>query len=321
VAGSARWVEARSAGNESEAAVQGLNATVGAGLELSPQWRLSGSASLGLLHSAELDNTTSGVNASLAWTPELVALGRWRYTPSATANAGYSSDSANGDRRLVGLAFSHSVTRDVQLDQVESLGFAVSQSAGALRESDRPSVSRALAHSVGVSWQGSGQPASQRLASLTLSDSRNWGTGRGSFQLVNLQFTQRSQVSRYASWSGSLTVQATRNESSDIDVFTGQRRETRQGWQTAATGSFSLTQQRVFGVPRLRHTLLASVATQQIESRAFGDVQAPAQRTSESLESRLDWNIGRLEARLAARVAKVEGAVVAGVVARVQRQF
>jgi c(7)-type cytochrome triheme protein len=45
------------------------------------------------------------------------------------------------------------------------------------------------------------------------------------------------------------------------------------------------------------------VNSQQLESRLAGDIDAPVERISESLESRLDYSIGRLEARLSARAA------------------
>ena len=74
-------------------------------------------------------------------------------------------------------------------------------------------------------------------------------------------------------------------------------------------------------MPRLRHTVLLGVNSQQLERRALGDIDAPRERISQSLESRLDFAIGRLETRLSARVADVDGHRVAALQARAQRRF
>src|SRR5690606_23378742 len=67
--------------------------------------------------------------------------------------------------------------------------------------------------------------------------------------------------------------------------------------------------------------LILAINSQQLESRALGDVDAPLERITESLESRIDYSIGRLEARLSARLARVEGRSVAALFARVQRRY
>jgi hypothetical protein len=93
------------------------------------------------------------------------------------------------------------------------------------------------------------------------------------------------------------------------------------GWQRFATGHLSYEQQRFWGVPRLRFTLLAGVSTQQIERRSAGDIDASLERVSRSIEARWDYQIGRLDARLSARAAHVDDRSVASLVARVQRRF
>jgi hypothetical protein len=63
------------------------------------------------------------------------------------------------------------------------------------------------------------------------------------------------------------------------------------------------------------------VNSAQLERRADGDIDAPRERITESLENRLDYTIGRLDARLSARIARVEGRAVSAVFLRVQRRF
>jgi hypothetical protein len=53
----------------------------------------------------------------------------------------------------------------------------------------------------------------------------------------------------------------------------------------------------------------------------MGDIDAPRERISESLETRLDYAIGRLDTHLSARAARVDGRWMAALQARAQRRF
>jgi hypothetical protein len=205
--------------------------------------------------------------------------------------------------------------------ETDSLSLSLTQSAGALRESQTPDVARALAHSASLFWQGTGEGNSQSYVGLSASDSRTWAQESGRFQLINAQVTRRTQLSRHSSWSGALTWQASRSDTTQLDAFTGTLREASPGWQRFYSGTLGYENQRAFEVPRLRFTTLLSVNSQQFESRLAGDIDAPIERISESLESRFDYSIGRLEARLSARLARVDGRKVAALFARVQRRY
>jgi len=172
-----------------------------------------------------------------------------------------------------------------------------------------------------IFWQGTGEGLSQTYVGLSASDSRTWAQETGRFQLVNAQVTRRTQLTRHSSWSGNLTWQSTRSDTTQLDAFTGELRLSSPGWQRFYSGTLSYENQRFFDVPRLRYTVLLAVNSQQLESRAAGDIDAPRERISESLENRIDYSIGRLEARLTARLARVEGRSVASLFARVQRRY
>jgi hypothetical protein len=322
VAGSARWVEVRTLGADPRQTAQAYATTLGANLELSREWRLSGSMSANRLQtSAGTASDSIGLNGTVGWTSAGIKLGAWRYAPSASANGGLTQGSDAERREVLGLQGSHSVSRDWTVGEGQMLGLNLSQSAAVLKESTTPTLARALAHSLGLFWQAAGEGGQQRFASLSLSDSRSRAASNGQFQLVNLQLSQRTQVSRHTGWSVNLTLQATRNESTEIDVFTGEPRLQASGWQHFYSGGASLEQQRLFGIPRLRHTLQFSINSQQIERRAAGDIDAPRERITQSLESRVDYAIGRLDLRFSARHAMVDGRAVASVNARLQRRF
>jgi hypothetical protein len=299
-----------------------LNASVGASQELTREWRLAGSISANFVDRDGAAGSASATgNASATYAPQGLLIGAWRYTPTLGTSLGLSRSNDTGHRSTLSGQLSHGLSRSFALGDIDSVAVSLTQSLGAQRDSQVQELSRALAHSAALSWQGGDGEASQSYAALSASDSRTWEQGSGRFQLLNLQVSRRTQLSRHANWSGNLTMQASRSDSTLVDAFTGSLRHTSPGWQRFHSGSVNYENQRLFGVPRLRFTALLSVNSQQLESRSAGDVDAPRERITQSLENRLDYSIGRLETRLSARLARVNGRNVNSVFFRIQRNY
>lgn len=322
LSGSARIVDARVDSAGSAQHLRTLNASLGASQELAREWRVAGSVSGSQAEPSDAPALRSATaNASVSFTPLGRMLGGWRYAPSLGANVGLARSSEAGERRTLGAQAAHGVTRSVAWNESDTLSFNLAQSAGALHDSQTGRWTRALTHSAGVFWQGAGDAASQSYASASASDSRSWAEQRGSFQLVNLQLSRRQRLSRHASTTGNLTLQATRSDSAQVDVFTGAPRPSSPEWQQFHSGSLSYEHQRAFDVPRLRYTALLALDSQQLERRFDGNVDAPRERISASLENRLDYAIGRLETRLSARWVRFDDRRVATLFAHVQRRY
>ena len=318
--GSARWVEA-----DSDSGLPGsraVNASLGASAELGADWRLTGSAGGGRFDIARGESTSSANgNLASAWTPAPVALGGWRWSPGVSGSLGVNRNSRDGRRTLAGLQGTQALSREWMPTAQQVLALSLTQGVAVLRESALRRTNRSLSHGLTLFWQSAAETGAQSYLGLSASDARNWSDFGGRFQLVNVQWTQRQPFSRMLSASANLTLQATRNESTLIDAFSGERLGLRGGWQRYYTASVNVEHQRAFGVPRLRWTLLAAANSQQLERRAFGDVDAPSERIGASLESRLDYAIGRLETRLAARVARVDERTVYALQARMTRRY
>lgn len=322
VTGSARFVDSGAEAGNGEQRVRAANASIGVSRELSREWRVAAGLSLTAIQpDAGTRLTTSSGNALVSYTPFGLSWAGWRYTPSLAASLAQLESSELGTRRTIGAQFSHGLSRSIVLGQADSLALNLTQSFGAVRDSQSLQAARAVAHSAGLYWQGANDAGTQGYAALSVSDSRALGADAGRFQLVNLQLSRRTQLSRHASWSGNLTWQASRSDTTQLDPFTGQLRLSSASWQRFYSGSLSYEHQRLFDVPRLRYTLLLSVDSQQLESRLLGDIDAPRERISQSLEHRVDYAIGRLEARLSARYARLETRNLASVFARVQRRY
>ncbi|RZS58155.1 hypothetical protein [Sphaerotilus mobilis] len=346
--------------SRSRTGLRAANVALGASRELSPAWRLSGGwsgtrieteagGSAALTPStATAASTVQTGNLTLAWAPVGVLLGNaqggaaWRYTPGVSASLGASrssgvvatpSGAAPAGRRLTqGLQLNHGLGRDWLGDDGGSLSLQLGQSLGALHDSQVAGTVRALAHTLGLAWQGGlsgeGSTASYGYASASYSDSRTLGGGApglgstgGRFQLVNLQLSRRTGLSRHSSWNGNLTAQGSRSDTQQLDVFTGQTRLGGPGWLPFYSGSLSYEHLRVADVPRLRYTATLTVNSQAFESRSTGDIDALHERVTASVENRLDHSIGQLELRLLARAARVDGRPVGLIGARALRRF
>lgn len=320
--GSARFVDSGAEAGQGEQRVRAANASLGVSRELSREWRVAAGVSVTTIQPDGSPRVmTSAGNALVSYTPFGLSWFGWRYAPSLAASMAQLDSSELGTRRTIGGQFSHGLSRSFTLGQADSLSLNLTQSVGAVRDSLALQAARAVAHSAGLYWQGGNNGGSQGYAALSVSDSRALGADTGRFQLVNLQLSRRTQLSRHASWSGNLTWQASRSDTTQLDPFTGVLRESSPGWQHFYSGSLSYEHQRLFDVPRLRYSLLLSVNSQQLESRLEGDIDAPRERISESLEHRVDYAIGRLETRLSARYARFETRNVTSVFARVQRRY
>lgn len=173
-------------------------------------------------------------------------------------------------------------------------------------------TSTTFLNSVGTSWSAAPSPASSTYAALTAADTRRQGVGEGDFQLVNLQANGQFQFSRYALGAASLTAQATRANTPLADA---------QGFDTNTSGNVSYVHARVLGVPGLRYSAIYTINDSQLASRQSGDLSAPVELSTRTLEQRLDYNIGRLETRLVARYAEIQGRWNSLIFLRVIRWF
>jgi hypothetical protein len=195
------------------------------------------------------------------------------------------------------------------------------QSFGVVHEEAR-GATRSLIHSLGVSWRYSGEGASSGFASVSVGDSRSYGAVESRFSLANFQLSGQWQANQYASWSANLTAQYTQQSSRALFLDSGALLlpPTNRDDNTSVSGSLTYQHSRVFRVPRLRFTSQLN-AYNTTYSRAAGDPNAPPENVSWTFENRLDWFIGRLQARLGLRVSEIDGKENALVFIRVNRSF
>ena len=327
--GSMRVAENELTSNAAAGTRQSADGTVGVNYDVSRNLRVGGGLGAGRqrlrtdgIAVAGSDTTITSQTAIVSYTPDQITLGVWRYGPSVSLGVSATQTSIDGNRDTETAQLGHTISRAWLGEQQGMLMLNVSQSVGATLDSTLPDVTRTLINSISLYRQFANGGMTQAYAGLSFSDSRSQGPVDSVFQIVNAQFTRRSQLTRYSSWSGSLTAQLTRIriEQDSLLPQAGINR-TDSDWNSYYSMGLTYEHYQAFGVRRLRFVALANADSQQIDSRAQGDLDAPRDRVNHLIEARLEYPIGRLETRLVARSSEVERRRVDSVFVRINRRF
>jgi hypothetical protein len=301
--------EVEDAGMQSE--TRTLSGNLGVNYQLSRKTTLSGIASLTEVSTPARRDVIGTQGLGATHIPDIIPLGAYLYGRNVSAGLTRESGGPQGERRTTNAQFGHNLTRNFALQSRATVSLNLAQSVSATDDSPGEG-SETLLHSGGVSWSASPSGRSSAYASLTAADSRRTGAGEGRFQLVNLQATGQFQFSRHALGSANFTTQATR---ATHPAAPG------DGFDVTSTGNLAFQHARAFGVPGLRYFAIYSANESQLASRQLGDLNAPPEQASQSLEQRLEYSIGRLETRLLARAAEIQGQRNWLVFLRVSRRF
>lgn len=310
VTGGARFFTLDNQANGVDSKSQSVSANVGANYDLNHHTRVSGGANVAQTTSPGASVVTTGQNASIAYSPDFINLGKFDYRWNAAGSATNSTGGDTGSRQTVTGQASHNLLRNVPLADTSVVGFNFGQSYSAAYDA-AAATSQTLSNTAAATWNKT-QEAVTTYASLSATDSRTLGRNSNEFQLINLQASRNTQLSRGSFWAGSLTLQATRQSSAASPAG---------GFNTFTSGNLVYQHQRAFGIPRLRYYANLTVSSQQFASRLTGDVNAPRERISSSFENRLDYTIGRTDLSLTARIAEIDGQRNGLIFFRLNRQF
>lgn len=301
--------EVEDAGMPSE--TRTVSGNLGVNYQMNRKTTLSGSFSLTEVLTDTRRDVISTQGASVTYIPDVIPVGQYLYSRNVSAGLTSQRGGAEGERHTVSGQFGHNLTRNFALEKGSTISLNLAQSLSATNDS-LSDDSETLLHSAGASWSVSPSARSSAYAALTAADSRRSGAEENDFQLVNLQATGQFQFSRHALGSANFTRQATRS-----------RRPAAPGggFDVTSTGNLAYQHARAFGVPGLRYFAIFSANESQLASRQLGDLDAPPEQASQSLEQRLEYAIGRLETRLLARIAEIQGQRNWLIFLRVSRRF
>ena len=296
--------------NQSASASAGVNYTIG------PATRLSAGATVTLAAAtagASGVGLTTSQNATLSHAPVPKPLGSFLYSWNASVGASNSTGGGGGSgagatpavsssHQSVTGQGSHTLSRVFQLAPRSGLTVSVGQSAGTNLATG--GSTQHLTHNATASWSLLGESTSQAYVSLSASDSRTFGASSGDFQFVNLQATRQAPIGPLSFWTANLTLQGSRQHLESR--VPGVSAIASDGFNFNTTGSVTYQHLRFLGVPRLRLFASYTANQAQLQSRALGDLNASRELVTGALDTRLDYQIGKVEARLSFRTANVD---------------
>jgi hypothetical protein len=329
VTGSVRLAESEIASNGSSGRRQSADGTFGLSYDINRNLRAGGGLSASR-QSARVNgndvasdaSTLTNQTGTLTYTPDAIVKGAWRYAPNLSASASATQGAADGSRSTESVQAGHTLSRSWLGEAHGQLSLNFTQAIGVTLDSTLPDVTRTLTNSISLFRQFANGGMTQSYAGLSASDARSQGAVDSTFQMVNLQYTQRKQLTRNASWSGNVTAQATRIRFDSTSLLgPGLPASTDSGWRTYYSAGLSYETINAFGVPRLRFIALANANSQQLERRTEGDLDAPRERINHLIEGRLEYAIGRLETRLVARSSQVDERRIDSIFFRIHRRF
>ena len=305
VTGSARLFGLNSSSNgATPSALRSVNANLGAFYELSKHIRLNSSANVNVNDSNGTQTVASNQSGGITYQSDTFDFASFNYNGFASGTVTNRIDPIDSGQH-VALQLGHSLNRSMGLG-VGSLGLNLNQTASSDFDTSIPSIVR-LSHSGSLTWSHA-EGQRNTFLRLSASDSRAVSGTNDFFQLINLQASRNEGLSRNASWTGNLTLQAVRQKTGimpnayyNAPVTTLTTPDTPVTTTTTSSANLSYRHQRAFGVPRLNFVS---------ELRIYGDMPLPVfagprQQESRSWENRLDYSIGRLQLRLSARISEI----------------
>ncbi len=289
---------------------------------------LNAAAMVTQANSAGTRTLLSTQSAGASYNADSRALGDYTYNWNAAANATNmlsSGAATDGGHRNFGLNAGHTLRRAWVLNPVSTISFDIGQNLSATQDSTM-GVLQTLGHTASAHWRGSPSEASSIFVSLTGYDTRTQGRhSEQYFQMVNLQVSGQMQLGRHSSVGANLTTQGSRqatvtaNNSNTGALAAAPFDSSRFAFSSSGTLNYQNT--RFFGVPKLRYSALYTANQAPSQTRFEGNIDAPIERISQALEQRLEYNIGRIDARLSLRVAEMQGRTEGLLMLRISRPF
>lgn len=226
------------------------------------------------------------------YTPDQIPLGDFAYRWSANGQlgnrTGQAGEADTGDAvQELGMGLGHSLGREFAGVRGGSLSLRLSERVNGLADTeDAESVN--LVHSASLGWNRLSGSVST-LARLSLNDRREYGDEESTFQLINLQVTRNHRIDQNTSWSGNVTMQASRSVTESTDP------ELDGDWDGSSSIAVTYQRRRVMDVPRLDFTSELRVMSHNLLPVVQTEFTPSDEREDRVWRNRLTYNIGLLE--------------------------
>lgn len=207
-----------------------------------------------------------------------------------TTSGGGTAGTETKNQQSMSVSASHNLGRSINLGRASAMNFSLGQSVSGSKSSEVDYISRSLSSSASLGWNHSGF-GGNTTAGTSVSDSRSFGEGNSTFQVLSAQLARNQELSRLSTLSGSLSYQASRSQTEENEAQNNGR------ISKSASAAFNYAHARFLGVHNLLFSSNLSVPTLLKDEH----VQSTAGKT---WDNTLVYRIGLLSLNLAARAAE-----------------
>lgn len=246
--------------------------------------------------------------AGFRYSSDPIQLSLADYRWNSRAEAGRRRDSELGDGSVALVSLGQSLEHNWQ--RWSGQIYASFNQSGSMLEDSVEEQEINLNHNLNLSWSRASS-GNSTVARLSLSDTRRRADLDSDTQLVNVQLSRRTRVSRLAGWSGNLTVQGFRQ---NIGFSEGK-------WRVTTTADLNYQHNRAFGVRNLRYLSELRVVSDELsEDPDDGRFNNGIDNRS-YWSNRLMYTIGRLDLEWRGDVVRYQSDMTYTVLFLVRRQI
>jgi hypothetical protein len=278
------------------------------------QWssylNLRAQASISALESEQDDKLFTLQRAGADYSPAEKALLGMQYAYTLSADISNRTGEEEGTSQQMSLNIGHVFSRSFPVFQ-GLFNFSASQRGTTLLETkERADIDRTFTHTITSGWTSATANTSTFIR-LSASDTRRFGDDEFGLQLINFQASQNHQLTRESFWTGNITFQLNRPlDDSEDDLL-----------DLNTSIDISYTNQRFFGVPRLRFVselrYLSNSLLNVVRSESMDDIEDD----DSFWQNRLEYYLGRTQLRLLGDLGVSNGDLSTLVFFQIRRNF
>lgn len=293
-----------------------LNAS--ANYQMSPRITIAGNAGVTMLDPEnDADTTTFFQRVRSSYRSRIFDLGGGEYVFGGTMEVGNRRDRDNGMDTIQDgvLTLNHGYSKLLPLSNHHQLQISFAQQVGSALDTD-DREENTLNNSIFLTVDRQNGRTSSYVR-LSVSDRRFSGDRDDVFQLANLQVSRRTQVNRFSSWNGSLTIQYSRTVSgalamTEIDTVSA-----------SYSADLSYMRQDLFDVRQLNFRselrfLSSNFRSDDPFDNRIGEV---TDREDKVWRNRLEYRIGRLEMRVLADLREISDQWTSRIFFQIRRYY
>ena len=289
-----------------------------ANYQFTPRLTLAANAGVTMLDPENDDETTTFFQRLRgSYRSNIIDLGSGEYVWGGTLEAGHRRGRDDDTDTIEdGVAtLNHSYSKLYQLSNYRQLQISFAQQVSSAVDTDGRE-DNTLNNSIFLTMDRQNGRTSGYLR-LSVSDRRLFGEREDVFQLANFQASRRTQLNRLSSWSGSVTIQYSRNSGGDSPLT-----ETDTN-SLSYSADLNYMRQDLFNIRQLTYRSDLRFLSNDFRSDDPLDARIgeTVDRDDKVWRNRLEYRVGRLELRLLADLREISDQWMSRIFFQVRRYY